>query len=114
MREHIKCLMCCNQNMFANEEVEGFGHRFDSRDTKALIAAPVVKVGGAITDPTFSEKYVSITPGDSRTLCFTLLSGIASQSKFIPLRYCPITFELEICSIIYDPIITPADPRWVQ
>jgi hypothetical protein len=95
-----------------NEEIEGFGMRFDSRDTKALIAAPVVKVSGTITEPTFLDTYISIPPGDSKTVCFTTLSGIASQSKFIPLRYCPITYELEICSNIYDPIISPADPRW--
>ena len=36
-----------------NEEAEGFGHRFDSRDTKALIADPSVKVGGQLPNQLF-------------------------------------------------------------
>ena len=30
----------------------------------------------------------------------------------IPIKYCPLTFELEVCNQLYDPIISPSDPRW--
>jgi hypothetical protein len=47
------------------------------------------------------------------TVCFTPLSGILMQSKYIPLRYCPLEIELELVDMD-DPIITnsyalPAD-----
>ena len=95
-----------------NEAIENFGRRYDDQETKALLKNPAVKVSGTITEPTFLSEYISIRPGETKTVCFTPLSGIASQSKFIPLRYCHITYELEICSNLWDPIISPLDPRW--
>ena len=95
-----------------NEAIENFGRRYDDQETKALLKNPAVKVDGTIIQPTFLNEYISIRPGETKTVCFTPLSGIASQSKFIPLSYCPITYELEICSNLWDPIISPLDPRW--
>ena len=39
------------------------------------------------------------------TVCFKPLSGILMQSKYIPLRYCPLEIELELADMD-DPIIT--------
>ena len=39
------------------------------------------------------------------TVCFKPLSGILMQSKFIPLRYCPLEIELELADM-EDPIIS--------
>ena len=30
----------------------------------------------------------------------------------IPIRYCPLTFECEVCNNLWDPIISPSDSRW--
>ena len=54
-----------------NEDIEGFGHRYDSKASKALIAAPAVKVGGTITEPTFLNQYVSIGPGDKSSMFYS-------------------------------------------
>ena len=95
-----------------NEETEGFGVRYDSRASKALIKHPVEVGSGSIIDMPFLSNYVSVAAGDTKTVCFTPLSGIISQGKMIPIRYCPLTFELEVCDNLYDPIISPGDPRW--
>jgi hypothetical protein len=42
----------------------------------------------------------------SQTVMFKPLCGLFQQSKYIPLRYCPIEFELELAGQ-YDPIVTP-------
>ena len=34
--------------------------------------------------------------GETQTLCFTPLSGLLSQDKFLPIRYCPIQLEFEL------------------
>ena len=51
--------------------------------------------------------YGGIYPGDSMTVLFKPLSGILNQTKYIPIRYCPIQIELEIVNDILDPIIWP-------
>ena len=40
---------------------------------------------------------------------FKLLSGIFNQEKFLPIRYMPITIELELTSLVTDPIVYPLD-----
>ena len=60
----------------------------------------------------FLSNYYSISAGDTKTVTFTPLAGILSQSKMIPLKYCPLTFEFEVCNDVKDPIISPATPGW--
>ena len=69
----------------ANTKAEGFGNSIDNKN---------------IEDP---RKI----PGIKRqmTVCFKPLSGILMQSKYIPLRYCPLEIELELADSD-DPIIT--------
>ena len=90
-----------------NEDVEGFGVRYDNKEGKELIEFPKTD-----TEPYFFTKYVNVDVGDTKTVSFTPLSGIISQGKMIPIRYCPLTFEFEVCSNLSDPIISPADTRW--
>ena len=42
--------------------------------------------------------FPGIAGGQSQTITFTPLSGILSQPKYLPLRYAPLTFELELVS----------------
>ena len=96
-----------------NEDVEGFGIRYDSDYGKNLIENPTVTGGGSILDQPFVTQYTSIfVSGDFKTVSFTPLAGIISQSKMIPLKYCPLTFEFEVCNNLYDPIISPDAPGW--
>lgn len=75
----------------ANDDIEGFGVRYDNN-------------GGAI-----DANYPSIAGGSTRTVMFKLLSGIFNQEKFLPIRYMPITIDIELTSIAIDPIVYPAD-----
>jgi hypothetical protein len=72
-----------------NDDIEGFGARYDNT--------------------TVDVNYPGIEAGQSRVVMFKLLSGIFNQEKFLPIRYMPITIELELTSILTDPIIYPTD-----
>ena len=41
----------------------------------------------------------TLANGASRTCCFTPLSGILYQKKYLPIRYCPLLFELSLIHI---------------
>ena len=60
----------------------------------------------------FNTDYIAFGPGGSKTMSFSLLSGILNQPKFLPLKYCPITIELEVCNDLFDPIISPSYAGW--
>ena len=45
--------------------------------------------------------------GGSFTVSFRPLSGLINQDKYLPIRYCPITLEFEICNNMSDCIIVP-------
>ena len=68
-----------------NTRVEGFGNNWENE-----------KLGSP-------ENIKGISK--SQTVCFKPLCGILMQSKFIPLRYCPLEIELELAEMD-DPIIT--------
>ena len=45
----------------------------------------------------------SAIPKDhTQTVCFTPLSGLLSQDKFLPIRYCPIQLEFELVNLAID------------
>ena len=81
-----------------NINVENFGISYDSIYGKELIKTPALVVGGTVTQAYFRDNFVGVAGGDTRTVSFSLLSGILSQPKFLPLRYCPLTIELELCN----------------
>jgi hypothetical protein len=64
--------------------------------------------GGNIanTDITTTATLQGITT--LQTVCFKPLCGIFQQTKFIPLRYCPLEIELELAEMA-DPILTDSD-----
>ena len=95
-----------------NEDTEGFGIRYDSDHGRGLIEEPLIRVGPTTVIEPFLYSYYAIRPGETRTVTFTPLSGIIQQSKLIPLKYCPLTFEFEVCNNLYDPIISPEQPGW--
>ena len=103
-----------SKHMRENQTVEGFGISYDSDYGKDLIENPLIRAeDGDILKDRFIAHYSGIYPGDTKTVCFTPLSGIVSQGKMIPLRYCPLTFEFELCNNLYDPIISPDSPGWL-
>ncbi len=75
-----------------NQAAEHFGLNWDSDcDTNATSYNP------------------GITGGQSLTVLFKPLSGLLNQNKMLPVRYAPITIELELADNPLDPIINPAD-----
>ena len=56
------------------------------------------------TDETVAN-FPGIYGGEFQTVMFTPLSGLLSQPKYIPLRYAPLTFELEVISSNTDPVV---------
>ena len=68
-----------------NAQAEGFGHNLDNKN---------------IINP---NDLLGIR--NQMTVCFKPLCGLLMQSKYIPLRYCPIEIELELADMD-DPIIT--------
>ena len=95
-----------------NEDVEGFGIRYDSDYGKSLIEHPIVKDSGTIIDNPFDVHFMSIERLESKTVSFTPLSGVLSQGKLLPMRYAPLTIELEVVNNLWEPIISKDSPGW--
>jgi len=76
----------------ANVNAEAFGQHWDIRkDVEASYTA---------------SSFPGILGGQSQTVLFKPLSGLFNQSKLIPLRYCPITIELELVHDAAEPIVS--------
>ncbi len=77
-----------------NDDLTNFGFRYDD-DTY------YDKVKSTLTAASFQ----SIDGQTNRTVLFKPLLGILNQEKYIPLRYAPLTFELELVGAATDCII---------
>ena len=73
-----------------NQAAEQFGRNWDS-DASMYAHNPGIKGGQALT------------------VLFKPLSGLLNQNKMLPIRYAPITIELELADNPLDPIVNPAD-----
>ena len=80
-----------------NDDVEGFGTRYDNATNRAAAAASTATMPG-------------IPGNSSRRVSTRLLSGLLNQEKWLPIRYCPITIELELVSSATDPVVAAAAP----
>ena len=78
-----------------NVDAEAFGKTWDIRDNRKT----------AYTANSFS----GIKNGQSQTVLFKPLSGLLNQPKYLPIRYCPLTIELELVNSSNDPIISDLD-----
>ena len=75
-----------------NDDIEGFGYRYDDDANGVATLDPAVHLQG-------------IAGGSSKRVSFKPMSGLLSQAKWLPIRYCPITIELELVSNATDPIV---------
>ena len=92
-RVHEMMHICTSTNNRDNDDTEGFGYRWDSKD-----------IYNAFTATTLP----GIPPNTSINACFKPMTGLLSQQKCIPLMWCPIVFEFEIVSGATDAIVSPA------
>ena len=98
-RVHEMMHICTSSNNRDNDDAEGFGYRWDSKD-----------VYNTFTTSTFPgiPPNNGAYPSNAMNACFKPMCGLLTQSKFIPLMWCPITFEFEIVSGATDAIISPS------
>ena len=78
-----------------NVDAEAFGEQWDIRKNKksAYDAA----------------SFPGIPGNQSQTVLFKPCSGLLNQPKMIPVRYCPVTIELELVNSSNDPIVSALD-----
>ena len=75
-----------------NDDIENFGYRADTQEPG--ITHTVAMLPG-------------IPGGSHQTVGFKLCSGLLNQPKMLPLKYVPLTIELELVNNANDPIVTP-------
>jgi hypothetical protein len=97
-----------------NEDCEGFGDsRFDNPTFFDLLNNnsnnPLYTLPTGENMTLFESAFKSVLPGQSRTVSFKPLSGLLGCQKLIPLKWSPITIELELCPNATDPIISVAE-----
>ena len=80
-----------------NDDIEGFGYRWDSANAW----------GGVTQRNVSTANYPGIQANSSKTVTFKPLSCLFNQPKFIPLMRCPSTLEFEIVGSETDCVITP-------
>ena len=91
-RVHEMFSMLTAKDSRTNVDAEAFGHhRYD---------------WNAVLD---KDTIPGIPGGQSRTVLFKPLSGLLNQPKYLPIRYCPITIELELVNQATDPIVSYLD-----
>jgi len=82
-----------------NDTIEGFGQEAD-----------ILRFRGSHPDGLLMQKpsnYGGLSKGRAMTALFKPLSGLFTQTKYIPLRYCPLILEFEVVNDPNDPIIWP-------
>jgi hypothetical protein len=94
-RVHEMLHILTSKNNRDNDEIEGFGNRWDSdtlynKWTNALVGG--IKGGST---------------GNARTVSFKPLFGILNQPKYIPLSWCPMMMEFEVVNGATDAIFSP-------
>ena len=96
-----------------NEDAEGFEYRFDQPEFQSILSNGsdqpdyITYPGGSMK--TLGETWSSVPAGEAKTVSFKPLSGLLSCGKLLPIRYCPITIELELVSSSNDPIMSVTD-----
>jgi hypothetical protein len=82
-----------------NDTIEGFGHEAD-----------ILRIRWAHPDGLPNQtalNYPGVSRGRTITSLFKPLSGLLTQNKYIPLRYCPLVLEFEVVNSSDDPVIWP-------
>jgi hypothetical protein len=80
-----------------NDAAEAFGVQWDSHTWW----------GGVSAERALNiTNFKGIAPGSSMTVLFKPLSGILNQRKLLPLKYAPLTIELELVDNATDPILS--------
>ncbi len=98
-----------NESVKDNADMIGFGGRWDS---STVLNTTDTLYAQAITEDNINGYVQRLLPtidnGDSKTVAFRPLCGLFNQSKYIPLKWCPLVLEFELGDV-NDAIVAPAD-----
>jgi hypothetical protein len=96
-----------------NEDCEGFESRFDQPRYQSILTNnstnPNYTTYDGELEGSLGSYYKSVMPGQSKTVSFKPLSGLLNCGKLLPLRYAPITIELELTQNASDVIMNTDD-----
>ena len=90
-RTHEMISMMYSDERRDNDDIEGFEQRMKDPEFEGIEA----------------DVYTGILGNNKKVVGFKLLAGIFEQTKYLPLRYCPIVIELELVNSKYEPILKP-------
>jgi hypothetical protein len=79
-----------------NDFADAFGQEIDMVD------------GPAFGTSLMPENFRGIAAGEYQTAMFKPRSGLLNQPKYLPIRYCPLTIELELVDGMETPVISKA------
>ena len=88
-----------------NEDIHGFGGRWDDSDTMKQVytVGSKTEIGDMYTQATMP----GIKQGEKRIVSFKPLAGIFNQEKYLPLKYCPIDVQIELIDNADEAFIRP-------
>ena len=75
-----------------NVDAEAFGAQWDIKDNRKSAYD--------------AGSFPGIPGNQSQTVLFKPLSGLLNQPKYLPIRYCPLTIELELVNSSDDPVVS--------
>ena len=81
-----------------NDEVEGFGRSWDHITNMKP------------TEYYKASNFSGVLYNQSQTLLFKPLLGIFNQPKYLPIRYSPLTIEIELVNDMLEPIVPQGNP----
>lgn len=91
-RAHEMMSLLHSQDTRDNDDVEGFGYRYD--DAANSGAATTASLPG-------------IAGGSTKRVSFRLMSGLLAQKNYLPIRYAPLSIELELVNGATDAVLAP-------
>jgi len=94
-RVHEMLHVLTSSNNRDNDDIEGFGNRWDD----------------AVTYGDYTvAKMTGIAGGKNRTVSFKPLFGILNQPKYVPLSWCPMMMEFEVVNNATDSVVSIGAP----
>jgi hypothetical protein len=98
-----------------NDNIEDFGIRYDSYVSNETNKTRIPQYTNVTPDT-----YSGISVGDTKTVLFQPLMGIFNQEKYLPIRYAPITIEMELVNTFDEVVVWPPNAapgalgQWAQ
>ena len=101
-----------NDNVRDNDDIQGFGSRYDNDEVLALNDLPIIGTNDA--EKTAYQKLINerqrdmlpaIRAGRGKIVNFRPLCGLLRQHHKIPLKFCPIVLEFELADKD-DPVVS--------